>query len=829
MSVVPEPPTLAPLTRAGKWLNAAGKKWRIKGLSYGPFRPNAAGQPFPEGDVLQADLKKIHGWGFNTLRLYDLPSPALLETAHSLGLRLLCGIPWTDHVDFLRDPALRRQIRETLVNAVQRLHGESCVIGFLVGNEIEKTLVRWMGPARVRDFLDDLIIAGKAAAPNHLFSYASYPSTEYLIPSQADFLAINLYLEDPANLRTYLRRLHNLAGDKPLVITEFGLDAAAQGQTMQKEVLRWFYQTCAQEAVAGSVWFSYTDEWFRGGEAITGWSFGLVDASRKDREAVQLLPTPPAPVVPEGQPLPRISVIVCTYNGIATLRACLQSLQNLRYPDYEVLLVDDGSTRDVIGIVRDFPVVRYLHQDHAGLSVARNLGAREATGEILAYTDDDCLVDEDWLAYLATAFDRPEWVAAGGPNVPPPPRNRTEAVVAAAPGAPAHVLLRDEEAEHLPGCNLAIRKAALLAIGGFRAHYEVAGDDVDICWRLREAGGKLRFVAGAMVWHHRRYTVSAYFRQQAGYGRAEALLMKDHPERFGRLGGARWLGGIYGDRAAVLPLVEGSIFHGPKGEGLFQGIYRQGVRCWLDWAGGLFWVAAFFIAVLFQWFLGAALVLCLSLILAACRLHHLTHPPFPLRFWESSLLLGLCWWQPVIREWQRLRGMVKLRARPTNEPGLLSKPSHLPAKLSFSLVEKAFWIEGDQDHQRMLFLDHLVLRLAQDRHSLRIDDGWRLFDLESGSQHTISTAYITVLEYHGRKQRLLRVRSLLRVRRSAALAILAMYGLVLAFLRFDTSLPLLILSIMSAYLLGLRLQFRIATHTRIMDAAKRADLTPMEG
>ena len=89
---------------------------------------------------------------------------------------------------------------------------------------------------------------------------------------------------------------------------------------------------------------------------------------------------------------------------------------------------------------------------------------------------------------------RQRWEAKAAPSQPP--RWNT-----AAPGAPAHVMLNDAEAEHLPGCNLAIRKAALNAIGGFREHYRTAGDDVDICWRLRDAGGHLRFMPGAMVWH----------------------------------------------------------------------------------------------------------------------------------------------------------------------------------------------------------------------------------------------------------------------------------------------------------------------------------------
>lgn len=826
------PPSL-PVSAGGKWLRQGpgDGRWPLRGVSYGPFAPNEAGEPYPPSERLWLDFAHLQSLGFNTVRLYELPTAEVLAAAEKCGLRLLCGIPWTDHVDFLANPAQRRQIRQQVVEVVTRLKAYPQVVGFLVGNEIEKTLVRWMGPAQVRDFLDDLITAGKEAAPEHLFSYATYPSTEYLIPSQADFLAMNVYLEEPDAFRRYLRRLQNLAADKPLVITEFGLDVAAHGEQAQTNVFHWFHSICEEEAVAGTVWFSYTDEWQRGAEPVTEWKFGLVDAGRRERAVCARLKSGPvaAAATEAARQQPGISIIVCTYNGTSTLRACLQSLQTLNYPDYEVLLVDDGSTLDISEIAHAFPTVRYIRQEHAGLSVARNLGAERAKGEILAYTDDDCIADPDWLTYLAQGFDEQEWVAAGGPNIPPKPRNRTEAVVAAAPGAPAHVLLSDTEAEHLPGCNLAIRKAALQAIGGFRAQYRAAGDDVDVCWRLREAGGRLRFVAGAMVWHHRRYSVSAYFRQQAGYGRAEALLMKDHPGRFGTLGGARWLGGIYGDRAAAPPLDEGKIYHGPRGEGLFQGIYRQDAGCWLDWAGGLPWIAGLLLALAFRLPLVAAAVFSLSLVLAVCRLRHLTHAPFSLNLRESSLLLGLCWWQPVVREWARVCGMVRLKARPAAALCTSAAISHRPAKLSVPLGETAFWIEGEQDHQRTLFLDHLVSRLGEDSRDLRVDDGWRLFDVESRPQHSVSTAYVTVMEYHNRQQRLLRVRSLLRVRRSMCWAAAAACMLALAALRVHASLPLLALAVLGLSVFGLRLRYRTSTRERIQEAARRAGLQAVNG
>lgn len=84
---------------------------------------------------------------------------------------------------------------------------------------------------------------------------------------------------------------------------------------------------------------------------------------------------------PQGESgWPRVSVVVCSYNGGATLRECLDSLMRLDYPDYEVILVDDGSTDDTPQIAAEFPQVVCLRQENRGLSVARNVGATHADG-----------------------------------------------------------------------------------------------------------------------------------------------------------------------------------------------------------------------------------------------------------------------------------------------------------------------------------------------------------------------------------------------------------------------------------------------------------------
>src|SRR5258707_796130 len=81
---------------------------------------------------------------------------------------------------------------------------------------------------------------------------------------------------------------------------------------------------------------------------------------------------------------------------------------------------------------------------------------------------------------------------------------------------------------------------ALDEIGGFDPIFMKAGDDVDVCWRLEQAGFKIGFSPAALVWHYRRSTIPAYLGQQSGYGEAEALLVRKHPEYFNSFGGSLW-------------------------------------------------------------------------------------------------------------------------------------------------------------------------------------------------------------------------------------------------------------------------------------------------
>jgi len=276
---------------------------------------------------------------------------------------------------------------------------------------------------------------------------------------------------------------------------------------------------------------------------------------------------------PPERSWPPISVIVCSRNGASTIRDCLEALLRLDYPHYEVIVVDDGSTDSTAQIAGNYPF-RLISTENRGLGSARNTGLKAATGEIVAFIDDDAYPDEHWLTYLAIAFLNANHAGVGGPNIPPAGDGAIADCVAIAPGGPVHVLISDREAEHIPGCNMAFRKSCLEAIGGFDTKFRAAGDDVDICWRLQQCGWTLGFSPGAVVWHHRRNSLRAYWKQQEGYGKAEALLEAKWPEKYNGPGHLIWTGRIYSRNSPRSGSRLRRIFYGVWGGALFQSVYQ---------------------------------------------------------------------------------------------------------------------------------------------------------------------------------------------------------------------------------------------------------------
>ncbi len=431
-----------------KFFFEGDRKFFVKGATYGPFTPNAAGDTFGRPDQVEVDLRLMREIGLNIVRVYHAPPRWFLDRCAAAGIRVVITLPWEKHVEFLRERKGRDEIARTVRATVSENIGHPAVFGYLVGNEISSTMARWLGVRRVTEFVEHLVRIGRAIDPDVLFSYATYPPTEYLLPQNVDFFCFNVYLHNQRDFERYLLRLQNLTEERPLVLGEFGMDTIRHSQEEQAEMLGWHVESVVKCGLAGTIFFSWTDEWFTGGREISDWAFGIVTREREPKKAFAVLrdrlgqdnsalphrPLPQAPFV---------SVIVCSYNGGKTLAACLDSLGKLNYPNYEVILVDDGSTDDTASIAAQFPKVRYVHQTNHGLSHARNTGAAAAKGEVFAYTDSDCMADVDWLYYLIGTLTSGDYAGVGGPNISPPAQNWVQACVAAAPGGPSHVLLTD--------------------------------------------------------------------------------------------------------------------------------------------------------------------------------------------------------------------------------------------------------------------------------------------------------------------------------------------------------------------------------------------------
>jgi hypothetical protein len=267
----------------------------MKCVTYGPF---PGGWP----ESFEPDFAQITAAGFNAIRLYEMPDLPLLDAAWRHGLRVFGGLKWQQTADFIERGGLEFAAAMSLEKALNATRKHPALAGIYVGNEVPADLVRWMGPLKVRQVFERLITLGKQLAPDLLFAYANYPTTEYLEPENADFTAFNLYLEDPEALRCYLRRLHHIAGDRPLVISEFGLDSRRNGRDRQAETLRWAVQAAADLECAGVTLYAWSDRWWNNGAPVEDWDFGLLDRKNAPK------PFPPSRFLrPRSPPQPQSS------------------------------------------------------------------------------------------------------------------------------------------------------------------------------------------------------------------------------------------------------------------------------------------------------------------------------------------------------------------------------------------------------------------------------------------------------------------------------------------------------------------------------------------
>ena len=277
--------------------------------------------------------------------------------------------------------------------------------------------------------------------------------------------------------------------------------------------------------------------------------------------------TPPSAVTASGRPAPASSVILCTIGRSAGLKRAMASVLAQRAVDFELIVVDNApGSGNTVSVVQSFddPRLRYVAEPRRGLSKARNLGSRVARGNVLAFTDDDCVVHADWLQAIRTVFDtHPEVSAVTGRTVPdgsPTPiqhlfeefgsfNRGTERRVWHYPEAADAVTLPPslvalaapaESPAIFPysavfgsGNNMALRTSALERVGAFDEALGAGvpaggGEDLDMFVRLMVAGLVLVYEPAAVVRHTHREDEQTLAAQVRSYGSGLSAMITKH-------------------------------------------------------------------------------------------------------------------------------------------------------------------------------------------------------------------------------------------------------------------------------------------------------------
>jgi len=233
---------------------------------------------------------------------------------------------------------------------------------------------------------------------------------------------------------------------------------------------------------------------------------------------------------------PFITIIIPVRNRPNEIYDCLTSLAKLDYPPekLEIIVIDDASDDSTPEVVSGFPVKLIKNSDRMQASYSRNLAAKEAKGEILAFLDSDCMADPLWLKELVPAFiDEANGVVGGKVDSWFDKRSldRYEKVSSSLNmGERSKSSKEDGNFFYLPTCNLLVKKDIFLMLGGFNIKMTL-GEDVDFCWRLKNRGFEIEYRPVGIIFHKHRNKTGAFFVRRFQYGTSEPFLNKKHPDR----------------------------------------------------------------------------------------------------------------------------------------------------------------------------------------------------------------------------------------------------------------------------------------------------------
>lgn len=228
---------------------------------------------------------------------------------------------------------------------------------------------------------------------------------------------------------------------------------------------------------------------------------------------------------------PIASIVIPTYNAAKTIANTIEACLGQNFPKdkLEIIIADDGSTDNTGEIVRQYPVVQYLNQENKGPAAARNLGWNSANGEIICFTDSDCVPEKDWLSKIVAKYIAEDIGGVGGSY----DIQNTESLLARC--IHEEIIQRHRKfhsiVDFLGSFNVSYRKKVLQKVGGFDTSFrDASGEDNDLSYKVRKAGYKLIFDSDIKVGHFHTTKLFNYLREQYRHGYWRIMLYKIHPE-----------------------------------------------------------------------------------------------------------------------------------------------------------------------------------------------------------------------------------------------------------------------------------------------------------
>ncbi len=228
---------------------------------------------------------------------------------------------------------------------------------------------------------------------------------------------------------------------------------------------------------------------------------------------------------------PFLSVVVPTRNRTKEITHCLESLLKIDYPNFEIIVVDNHSSDHTVQVLNEFPV-QVIEETQTNQYAARNAGIRKAKGEIIAFTDSDCIVDPGWLKNLVQHYGESSIAGVGGKLMSFRPVNSIEKFLSLGTldfQTPEGQWIQKKKDRFMSGlvgsANMSYRRDILERVGGFDESYRTCGD-YDLCRRVQLLDYRLVHEPEAIVQHQHRSTLMQMIGQFFFYGFGQALLFK---------------------------------------------------------------------------------------------------------------------------------------------------------------------------------------------------------------------------------------------------------------------------------------------------------------